>query len=197
MEPRRASQSRFTCRAQFGGSGQNAGMAFVNLKDWSERGANDSVEAVAGRAMGAFSQIKDANVFAFAPPAVTELGTSNGFTFYLKDMGGLGHDGLLAARNQFLGMASQTSYRERAPTAMRTPQFRIRRDVSKPRPSDSTGLSDNPVVVLGLPYIDDFTPRTGERVRSSPDALFGMAPRTSHGVRNAKARLCPSPLRHH
>ena len=57
--------------------------------------------------MAAFSQIREAMVFAFVPPAVIELGTSGGFTVELQDRSGLGHDALLAARNQFLGMAAQ------------------------------------------------------------------------------------------
>src|SRR5690606_11076645 len=79
--------------------------AFVRLKDWSER--SDSVQDVAGRAMGAFSQIKEAMVFAFVPPAITQLGTSSGFDFQLQDLGGNGHDALMDARNQLLGMAAQ------------------------------------------------------------------------------------------
>ena len=92
----------------FGGSGQNMGIGFVNLRDWDERKAPGmDVRSVAGRAMGAFSQIREAMVFAFVPPAVIELGTSGGFTMQLQDRSGLGHDALLAARNQFLGMAAQ------------------------------------------------------------------------------------------
>src|SRR5690606_26655280 len=94
----------------FGGRGQNNGIAFVGMKDWSERTADEHhIQAVAGRAMGAFSQIKDAMVFAFVPPAITQLGTSSGFNFQLQDLGGLGHEALMDARNQFLGLAAQDS----------------------------------------------------------------------------------------
>ncbi|MGI2067468.1 efflux RND transporter permease subunit [Shewanella sp. MF08487] len=92
----------------FAGQGQNMGLAFVGLKDWSERSEPGmDVQSIAGRAMGAFSQMKDALVFAFVPPAVIELGTANGFDMYLQDKNGQGHDKLLAARNQLLGMAAQ------------------------------------------------------------------------------------------
>ncbi len=92
----------------FSGSGQNAGIGFILLKDWAERKkADQSVAAVAGRAWGPFSQIKDGLVFPIIPPAVTELGTSTGFDFYLKDEAGKGHEALMAARNQLLGMASK------------------------------------------------------------------------------------------
>ncbi|PKN39574.1 MAG: hydrophobe/amphiphile efflux-1 family RND transporter, partial [Deltaproteobacteria bacterium HGW-Deltaproteobacteria-20] len=92
----------------FAGSGQNTAMCFIRLKDWSMRKSPDlHVKAIAGRAMAAFSQYRDAQVFAFAPPAVMELGNAAGFDFELQDMAGLGHEKLMAARNQLLGMARQ------------------------------------------------------------------------------------------
>ncbi|MCK0511721.1 efflux RND transporter permease subunit [Aromatoleum buckelii] len=92
----------------FGGSGQNMGIAFINLQDWDERGEPGmDVKSVAGRAMAAFAQIREAMVFAFVPPAVLELGTASGFNVMLQDRSGLGHDALIAARNQFLGLAAQ------------------------------------------------------------------------------------------
>ncbi|BCA81175.1 efflux RND transporter permease subunit [Desulfuromonas sp. AOP6] len=93
----------------FAGRGQNMGIAFIRLKDWELRQDPAlKAPAIAGRAMGAFSQIKDAMVFAFVPPAVMELGNANGFDFQLQDRGGLGHEKLMAARNQLLGMAMQS-----------------------------------------------------------------------------------------
>ncbi|WP_286269151.1 efflux RND transporter permease subunit [Thalassotalea hakodatensis] len=93
----------------FAGSGQNAAIGFVNLKHWDERQRPDlSVGAVAGKAMGYFSTIKEAFVFAFPPPAVVELGTANGFTLFLQDRVGLGHEKLLDARNMLLGMAAKS-----------------------------------------------------------------------------------------
>ena len=88
----------------FGGQGQNMALGFVKLKDWELRQRPDlKVGAIAGRAMGRFSQIKEAMVFAFPPPPVIELGMSTGFDLQLLDRGGLGHEKLMAARNQLLG----------------------------------------------------------------------------------------------
>ncbi len=90
----------------FAGRGQNMGLAFVKLKDWSLRKSPDlKAPAIAARAMKAFSQYRDGLAFAFSPPAVLELGVANGFDFELQDRGGLGHDKLMEARNQLLGMA--------------------------------------------------------------------------------------------
>jgi multidrug efflux pump len=112
----------------FAGRGQNMGLAFVRLKDWKLRRSPElKAPAVARRAMGAFSKIRDGMAFAFSPPAVVELGQANGFDFMLQDRGGLGHEKLMAARNQLLGMAMQNPKL----TAVRpngqddTPQFKL------------------------------------------------------------------------
>ncbi|MFD1798118.1 efflux RND transporter permease subunit [Paracoccus aurantiacus] len=93
----------------FAGQGQNVGMAFVRLKNWDERlDPSQSVQAIAGRAFPALQSIQDAMVFPIVPPAVIELGNASGFDFYLQARGGQSHDQLLEARNQMLGMASQS-----------------------------------------------------------------------------------------
>jgi HAE1 family hydrophobic/amphiphilic exporter-1/multidrug efflux pump len=93
----------------FAGSGQNMGLAFIKLKDWSERtDPGQSAQAIAGRAFGALSQIRDAMVFPVVPPAVTELGNVSGFNFFLQARSGQTHEQLLAARNQLIGALSQS-----------------------------------------------------------------------------------------
>ncbi len=92
----------------FSGTGQNQVLVFVKLKDWDERRRPEQkVKAIQDRAMAKFMQFKDAFAFAFAPPAVLELGNATGFDVRLVDRAGLGHDVLMGARNQFLGMAMQ------------------------------------------------------------------------------------------
>src|SRR5690606_35328308 len=118
----------------FAGSGQNTGMAFVSLKDWSERESERlGVAAVAQRAMAAFGRIRDALVFAFAPPAVPGLGTAGGFNFYLQDNGDLGHEALVKSRDAFLAAAAQSPLlaNVRYNGQEDTPQFRIYIDVAR------------------------------------------------------------------
>ncbi len=92
----------------FAGQGQNMGLAFVRLKDWEERTSPaESVQALAGRAFGAFSQIRDAMVFPIVPPSVIELGNVSGFDFFLQARAGQTHEQLLQARNQLLGLLAQ------------------------------------------------------------------------------------------
>src|SRR5690625_1862319 len=92
----------------FTGSGQNAGVSFIKLKDWGERSKDQSASAIAAEAMEAFSQIRDAIVFALVPPPIPELGTATGFSFRLQDRGSLNHAALAAANEQLLEMAGQS-----------------------------------------------------------------------------------------
>jgi HAE1 family hydrophobic/amphiphilic exporter-1/multidrug efflux pump len=93
----------------FGSRGQNAGVAFVRLKPWDERsGLRLRADTVAARVQKAFAGFKLANVFVFTPPAVTELGNATGFELQLQDRGSLGHDALMAARNQLLTWPART-----------------------------------------------------------------------------------------
>ncbi len=93
----------------FSGRGQNMGLGFVQLKDWDERPApGQSVQALAGRAFGAFSQLRDAQVFPIVPPSVIELGNVSGFDFYLQARDGQSHEDLVQARNRVLGAAAQS-----------------------------------------------------------------------------------------
>jgi len=148
----------------FAGNGQNTGIAFVRMKDWSERkGADHAVKAIVGRAMGAFSQIKDAMVFAFAPPAVLELGNASGFDLQLQDTGGVGHEALMAARNQMLGMASQSKVLVgvRPNGQEDTPQYKITVDQQKAIALGLTVANVNQVLsnAWGSAYVNDFVDR--------------------------------------
>ncbi|MEF2074543.1 efflux RND transporter permease subunit [Consotaella aegiceratis] len=105
-------ESVFSVRGfSFAGQGQNMGMMFVKMKDWEERPSpEDSITAIAGRAFGPLmGGIHEALVIPIVPPAVMELGTSNGFTGFLQANAGQSHEELLDARNQLLGLAGQSS----------------------------------------------------------------------------------------
>ena len=166
----------------FSGSGQNAALAFVPLKPWGEReGPNQSAQALAGRAFGALSKVRDAFIFALVPPAIPELGTATGFSFRLEDRGSNGHNALVAARNQLLGMAAQSKVLAgvRPDGLEDAPQLRL--DIDRDRAS-ALGVSfDNINAVLstalGSTYANDF-PNAGrlQRVVVQADAPDRMEP---------------------
>ena len=145
----------------FAGRGQNMGLAFVKLKDWKVRKTSDlKAPAIAARAMKAFSHIRDGLAFAFAPPAVLELGIANGFDLELQDRVGLGHEKLMDARNQLLGMArkNQKLVAVRPNGQNDAPQFKL--DIDDVRAgAQGVSLADiNSVLTTawGSSYINNF-----------------------------------------
>ena len=183
----------------FSGSGQNAALAFVPLKHWDERkGAGHSAQALAGRAFGALSGVRDAFIFALSPPAIPELGTATGFTFRLQDRGSNGHAALLAARNQMLGMAGKSKVLAgvRPDGLEDAPQLQV--DVDRDRAS-ALGISFDSVnsvlsTALGSTYVNDF-PNAGrlQRVVVQADAPSRMQPDDllKLGVLNGKGQVVP------
>ena len=118
----------------FSGRAQTNGLVFVKLRDWKLRDRSDlKVKAIAERATKAFSQIRNGLVFAFPPPSVVELGNGTGFDFQLLDRGGLGHQKLMEARNQLLGMASKDKRLTKVrPNGMEdVPEYRVDVDWEK------------------------------------------------------------------
>lgn len=148
----------------FSGSGQNAGMAFVALKNWSLRpGEENSAQAIALRATKELSSIRDATLFAMTPPAVDGLGQSNGFTFELMANGATGRDTLLKMRNQLIQAANQdpSLHAVRANDLPQMPQLQVDIDNNK---AVSLGLSLSDVTstlssAWGGTYVNDFIDR--------------------------------------
>ncbi len=183
----------------FSGQGQNAGIAFITLKDWSERAAaGQSAEALANRATRALYGFRDAFIFVISPPPIPELGSASGFTFRLQDRGGKGHDALLAARNQMLGMAAQSQLLAGVrPDGMEdAPQMQIDIDRDK---ANALGVSFDSIssalsTALGSSYINDF-PNQGrlQRVVVQVEAQARMQPEAvlSLPIMNNKGQLLP------
>ena len=182
----------------FSGAGQNAGLAFVTLKDWSVRGPENSAAAVAQRANGKLWQIRDAMTFALSPPPIQGLGTTSGFTFRLQDRGGLGQSELAAARDQLLGAAQQSPVLvglrvEGLPDAA---QVSVVIDREKANTFGVTFSEINSAISanLGSRYVNDF-PNAGrmqrvvvqanERARMQTEELLNI------NVRNAAGGMVP------
>lgn len=199
-EQKEAVKSLFTVSGfSFSGLGQNMGMAFVQLRDWDERQRPDlKIKAVAGKAMGAFSQIKEAMVFAFPPPAVMELGNATGFDFQLQDRSGLGHEKLMEARNMLLGMAAQNPglMGVRPNGQEDTPEYRVEIDYEK---AGALGVSLADInetlnTSWGGSYVNDFIDKGRvKKVYMLADASFRMGPEDLKlwYVRNNKGEMVP------
>ncbi|CAH1580918.1 efflux RND transporter permease subunit [Vibrio rotiferianus] len=183
----------------FAGQGQNMGMAFIGLKDWSEREAPGSDAAsLTGRAMGYFSTIKEAMVFAFAPPAIQELGNATGFDFYLQDSTGNGHEALVAAQYQILGMAAQNPklVGVRPNGQADAPMYQVNIDHVKLRALDVSINDVNQILssAWGGAYINDYIDRGRvKKVLVQSDSEHRMQPKDfdSWYVRNSQGEMVP------
>src|SRR3954447_25178379 len=183
----------------FVGSGQNVGLAFILLKNWSDRsGSQNRAPAIVQRAFAAFSKIRDAQVFALVPPSVPGLGQSGGFDFELEDRGNLGHQGLVAAQNQLIAMAAQ----DPKLTAVRpnglpdTPQLHVDIDQNK---ATALGLNlgdvnDTLTSAWAGVFVNDFIDRNRvKRVYIEGDAPYRMVPSDLYNwsVRNTANNMVP------
>ena len=183
----------------FSGRSQNNGMVFARLKDWKLRDRVDlRAKAVAGRAMGAFSRIRNAMVFVFPPPAVVELGNARGIDFQLMDRGGLGHTALMNARNQLLGMAAQDKRLVAVrPNGMEdVPEYRIDVDWEKAGALGLpiTSIHDTISAAFGSAYVNDFIQGGRvKRVYAQADAPYRMLPKDLEKlyVRNTAGKMAP------
>jgi multidrug efflux pump len=183
----------------FNGNGQNAAMAFIKLKDFDQRTrADQSASAIAGRAMAAFSGIRDAQVFALSPPALPNLGNSNGFEMYLQDSAGAGQQQLSAARDQLLALARENPLVSGVRQGGQEDQaeFKINIDQAKARALgiDLGDINDTISVGFAGSYVNDFIDRGKVKpVYLQADAPFRMQPDNLNDwfVRNANGEMVP------
>ena len=165
-----------------GGSGQNVAVCFTRLKDWSARsGKAHSVQSVVARANRSFASIKDATIFALVPAAITELSMQSGFDFELQDVGGLGHEKFMAARDKLIQQAAGDPRvaNVRAQGMEDQPQLKIEVDQEK---ASALGVSLGDLnqtlsTCFGSDYVNNFV--NGSRVQRvivQLDAPFRMKP---------------------
>ncbi|QUS38524.1 efflux RND transporter permease subunit [Tardiphaga alba] len=183
----------------FAGQGQNVGLAFVSLKPFGEREDHaKSAQSVAGRAMAAFSTIRDAMAFAVLPPSLPGFGNASGFDFYLQDTGNAGHEALLQTRNKLLGLlAADPRISQPRPNGQDdTPQFNLDIDQAKATALgiNLTDLNTTLSAAWGGAYVNDFIDRGRvKQVYLQGDAPFRMDT-TDIGkwyVRNSSGSMVP------
>ncbi|MCT0258819.1 efflux RND transporter permease subunit [Proteus mirabilis] len=183
----------------FAGRGQNAGMAFVNLADWSERkGKGEDVFSLVARAQQHFNSIRDGMVIAFPPPAIMEMGNAMGFDFYLQDNAGLGHTELVKARDKFLELAAQspvlTNVRPNGKND--EPQLRVVIDKERARALQLRlpDINDTLSAAWGSMYVNDFIDEGRvKRVYLQGEASARMLPTDldKWHVRNQRGEMIP------
>lgn len=183
----------------FGATGQNAGLAFVKLKDWSQRGNKaSSGSAIVQRASSAFAKIQGGQLFAFAPPAVIELGNATGFDLFLEDNANAGHAKLLQARDQFLALTSKDPElaKVRPNGEDDQPQLQIDIDHAKAEAEGLTlsDINDTLSAAWGSTYVNQFIDKDRvKKVIVQADAAYRMLPTDLNKwyVRNSSGTMVP------
>ncbi|UFH50010.1 efflux RND transporter permease subunit [Pseudomonas sp. KNUC1026] len=195
----KAVNSVFTVNGfNFAGRGQSSGLAFVMLKPWGERDSDNTVFSVAQRAQAHFFGYRDAMVFAVVPPSVLELGNATGFDFYLQDQAGVGHEKLMEARNQFLGLAAQSKVLAgvRPNGLADEPQYHLTIDDER---ASALGLSLSDInttlsVAFGSRYVNDFIDRGRVKkvyVQGRAEARMKPEDLDKWYVRNSTGKMVP------
>ena len=182
----------------FAGRGQSSGMAFIMLKPWGQRSAENNVFNLAQRAQMHFFSFRDAMVFAFAPPAVLELGNASGFDVFLQDRAGVGHEQLLAARNQFLGMAAQSKILAGVrPNGLNDePQYQLSIDDERASALGVTmaDINNTLSIALGGSYANDFIDRGRVKkvyIQGQPNSRMSPEDLNKWYVRNSAGEMVP------
>ncbi|MDT6963920.1 efflux RND transporter permease subunit [Cupriavidus sp. SZY C1] len=193
-------ESLFTVNGfNFAGRGQSSGLAFILLKPFKDReGDATSVFDLTKRAQAKFSTFRDSLAFAFAPPAVQELGNATGFDFYMQDQAGLGHEALMDARNKFLALAAKNPALQRVrPNGLNDePQYVLEIDDERAR-ALGISLSDiNSTVSIawGSSYVNDFIDRGRVKrvyLQGRPNARMNPEDLNKWFVRNDKGDMVP------
>ena len=182
----------------FSGSGQNAALAFTTLKDWSERGAEDSAQAIADRAGMAFSRIKDAIAYSVLPPPIDGLGESTGFELRLQDRAGMGHAALMAARDELLAGASKSPVLTNVREASLAESPQVELEVDR-RQANALGVSFADIgavldTAVGSSYVNDF-PNQGRMqrvvVQAEGDQRSQIEDLLKMHVRNSSGKMVP------
>jgi len=183
----------------FAGQSQNAGLVVLSLKDWSQRSrAPQSAGAIAAALMQHFHGNRAGQFLFILPPPVLALGNAGGFDVELEDHGNLGHAGLLAVRNQLLGMAAQDPlFAAVRPNGLEdAPQFELHIDREK---ADALGVTNGDINTtiegaLASEYVDQFT-RNGRvkdvYVQGDSDARMQPADLGKWYIRNASGTMVP------
>ena len=189
------------------GGDQGSGQGFIRLTDWAQRPeTNQGAGALAERFSRELGRrVRDANVFIVQPPTVRGLGGSAGIQLFLQDLGGLGQEALIAAREQLIALGNQSPElaRTRTQSLAETPQLKITIDDQK---AGVLGVQPNVIndtlsIALGSSYVNDFIDRgrvkrvlvQGEAAyRASPDNLKHWYVRSSSGQMVSMAAFATS-----
>jgi multidrug efflux pump len=182
----------------FNGSGQNAGLSFASFKDWSERGPEDSSEAIVGSALYALSGLPEGSVFTLTPPPIAALGNASGFSFRLQDRANLGNAALVGAANTLLAKAWQSPVLQYPYIEGLPPAAQVVLDIDR-RKANAYGVTFEEInailsTSLGSSYVADY-PNAGRMqrviVQAEASERMGVDKLMQLNARNTRGEMVP------
>jgi multidrug efflux pump len=182
----------------FLGQGVNTAQAFITLKDWSERGANDSAAQIVADVNSNLAAVRDAKINAQEPPAIDNLGNSSGFLFRLQDRNQKGYAELMRAKDQLLALAAQSPVLREVflEGLLPAPQVELLIDREKAAAFGVTfeEINNTISINLGSSYVNDF-PNRGRMqrvvVQSERASRMQTEEIMNYNVRNTRGQLVP------
>ncbi|MBX5272665.1 multidrug efflux RND transporter permease subunit [Rhizobium sp. NLR17b] len=182
----------------FNGSGQNAGLSFATFKDWSERGQQDSSDAIVGSALYALAGLPEGSVFTLTPPPIAALGNASGFSFRLQDRANLGNAALVNAANLLLAKAWQSAILRYPYIEGLPPASQVILDIDR-RKASAYGVTFDEInailsTSLGSSYVADY-PNAGRMqrviVQAEASERMGIDRVMQLNVRNTRGEMVP------
>lgn len=181
----------------FSGSGQNSAMAFTTLKDWKKR-VGTTAQDQADSIQSTMENVPDAVTMSLLPPAISDMGTSSGFTYYLQDRGGKGYQALKKAADGLVQHANQSHQLSDVYIDGLPEGTSLTLDVDREK-AEAMGVSFDEInqtisVATGSNYVNDYTNKGRvQQVIVQADAPHRMQPEQllALSVKNRAGQMLP------
>jgi multidrug efflux pump len=181
----------------FSGSGQNSAMAFTTLKDWKKR-VGTTAQDQADSIQSTMENVPDAVTMSLLPPAISDMGTSSGFTYYLQDRAGKGYQALKKAADGLVQHANQSHQLSDVYIDGLPEGASLALDVDREK-AEAMGVSFDEInqtisVATGSNYVNDYTNKGRvQQVIVQADAPHRMQPEQllALSVKNRSGQMLP------
>lgn len=181
----------------FSGSGPNSAMAFTTLKDWKNR-QGSTAQGEADHIQASMANVSDAVTMSLLPPAISDMGTSSGFTWYVQDRAGLGYEALKRAADALVLQANQRPelsdvYIDGLPEGTSL-ALQVDREKAEAMGVSFDEINQTLSVTLGSNYVNDYTNNGRvQQVIIQADAPYRMQPEQilTLSVKNRMGQMVP------
>ena len=172
-------------------------MSFTTLKDWKAR-KGVSAQSEADHIQSTMESIPDAITMSLLPPAISDMGTSSGFTYYLQDRGGNSYQALKQAADELVSRASHSTklsdvYIDGLPEGASL-SLNVDREKAEAMGVSFEEINQAISITTGSNYVNDYTNNGRvQQVIIQSDAPYRMQPEQllSIPVKNRTGQMLP------